>query len=343
MADKGKKWQEAQEMREAGHEEAAAIHLIEDLIDEDDGSVFEDMEDDTPEDAEEIADEDEGEDDAFDDESEDVEDVEEVDEDDESEPSDEADEDEPQTFKVPAENGEGFEEITRDEYESRQLRMADYTRKTQALAEQRKAVEAEVEARRAERQKYADGLERLESAMAAIVPEELSVEEIKAMSPEQIEAHKAARKNLEQIQTERERVQQEAAEETETLMLQKQVERDEFLTATIPGWSDLDKARSEMAELVSYAQENYGYSLEDISRTVDPQAFVLLRKAKLYDEMTEKGEKVRKKAKKSITLKPGSPAPKGSKSKKKKEAALSRHGKQGTLRSAAQALEGLLD
>ncbi len=240
---------EADEMREAGHDEAAAAHLISGLIDDDSGLPDGGEEPDEPK---EIEDEIEDDDDTSE-ESDEVEDVDEDDgdEDSDDEPSDDAD-DEPQVFTVPVEDGDGSEEITRDEYESRQLRMADYTRKTQALAEQRKAVEAEMQVRGGERQKYVDRLGELAEIMQAIAPAEPEWEKVKEEDPqgfpERFQEHQKQVKMLGDIEAERERVRQEAAEESKTAFVQMQLDRDEFLQASVPGWADLDKAREEMAD-----------------------------------------------------------------------------------------------
>jgi len=334
---------EAEEMREAGHDEAAAAHLIAGLIDDDSGLPNGGEEPDEPE---EIEDEPEENDDTLE-ESGEVEDVDEDgDEDSDDEPSDDAD-DEPQVFTVPVEDGDGFEEITRDEYESRQLRMADYTRKTQDLAKQRKAVEAEMQARRDERQKYADGLGELAEIMQAIAPAEPDWEKVKEEDsqgfPEQFQAHQKQVKMLGDIEAERERVRQEAAEESKTVLAQMQLDRDEFLQASVPGWADLDKAREEMADLVKYANDSYGFTVDLISEVVDPQVFLMLRKSMLYDKMTAKGKEVRSKAKTGLTLKPGSSGSKESKSKKQEKTAQSRLQRTGHVRDAAAVLEKFID
>lgn len=335
---------EADEMREAGHDEAAAAHLISGLIDDDSGLPNDDGE--KPDEPEEI--EDEIEEDDASEESDVVEDVDEDDgdEDSDDEPSDDAD-DEPRVFKVPVEDGDGFEEITRDEYESRQLRMADYTRKTQELAKQRKAVEAEMQARRDERQKYADGLGELTEIMQAIAPAEPDWEKVKEEDsqgfPERFQAYQKQVKMLGDIEAERERVRQESAEESKTILAQMQLDRDEFLQASVPGWADLDKAREEMAGLVKYANDVHGFTVDMISEVVDPQVFLMLRKSMLYDKMTATGKEVRKKAKKGLTLKPGPSGSTESKSKKKEDAARSRLERTGHVRDAASLLEKFID
>ena len=334
---------EADEMREAGHDEAAAAHLISGLIDDDSGLPDGGEEPDEPEKIEE-----EPEEDDISEESDVVEDADEDegDEDSDDEPSDDAD-DEPQVFTVPVEDGDGSEEITRDEYESRQLRMADYTRKTQALAEQRKAVEAEMQARRGERQKYADGLGELAEIMQAIAPTEPEWEKVKEEDPqgfpERFQEHQKQVKMLGDIEAERERVRQEAAEESKISLAQMQLDRDEFLQASVPGWADLDKAREEMADLVKYANDSYGFTVDLISEVVDPQVFLMLRKSMLYDKMTARGKEVRKKAKTGLTLKPGTSGSKESKSKKKEDAAQSRLQRTGHVRDAAAVLEKFID
>lgn len=355
MADKGRE-QEAQAMREQGHDLHAAAHLMEGMIDEEGNVLPDGQENEAPE---EIEDEPESEDD----DSEDSDEVEaEVDDDgdeDSEEASDEAEDEEPAHLDLSDEaldslvtvkvNGED-QDVTLREALAGTMRQKAFTLKTQELAEQRKAVEAEVAAKQQERQKYAQGLERLETALESLAPEEPDWATVKKERPDEYpdlyEAHQQHKARMADLKAERERVQQEAVEEAKLALVQRQNERDEFLTSMIPGWEDLDKARGEMADLVSYAQENYGYSLEDISRTVDPQAFILLRKAKLYDELSKQGEEVREKAKKrkTITLKPGSAgASKDNRKAKADKAARSRLSKEGSLAAAAQVFEDFIE
>lgn len=346
----------ADEMRAQGHEDAAAIFQIEGLSDEVLG--LDGIGDQEPEPRPEDAEDADAEDDVSD-ESEEVEVEDAEDDEDSEESSDDAKSEEPAhldltdeamdslvTIKV---NGEE-QEVTLREALAGTMRQKAFTLKTQELAEQRKAVEQEIQAKAQERQKYAEGLQQLESVLKSAVPEEPDWDKVKAESPDEypelFRAYQDHKKRMDAVKQEQERVQSEAAEEAQLALVNKQNERDEFLTSTVPGWDDLETARAEMADLVEYAQENFGYSLDDIQKTIDPNAFLMLRKAKLYDEMTEKGEVVRKKAKKTITLKPGS---KGSGSQasaeKKKKAARSRLSKTGSLRDAADALEayGLID
>ena len=74
-----------------------------------------------------------------------------------------------QLYRVKAGDDEAME-VTLDELKNSYMRNADYTRKTQQVAEQRKAAEANLEAVLGERQRYADQLTVLEEALSQQEP-----------------------------------------------------------------------------------------------------------------------------------------------------------------------------
>ena len=108
---------------------------------------------------------------------------------DESEEEGESDEDEeqdeeseqPQTVKVKVDGEEV--EVTLDELKSGYSRTKDYTRKTQELAEQRKAFEAEATAIREERQVYGQLLNQLHQQIQASQGQEPDWEYLRQTDP----------------------------------------------------------------------------------------------------------------------------------------------------------------
>ena len=118
------------------------------------------------------------------DESLDVQDDESSDEttDEQSEDSDETEEDEqPQVFTVKVDGKEI--DVTLDELQKGYSRTQDYTRKTQQIAETRKAVEAEAAAIRAEREQYAQLLGALQQQLETAGEQPIDWERLYAEDP----------------------------------------------------------------------------------------------------------------------------------------------------------------
>lgn len=346
---------EAQEMREQGHGLQAAAHEMEGLID-DDGNLLPGDGEETEEPEEPIAEEPESEDD-------DSEEPEEAEVDEGDEDSEEASEDDvdegPAHLDIPDEALDSLvtvkvngvdEEVPLREALAGYQRQKAFTLKTQELAEQRKAVAAEVTAKQQERQKYADGLQKLEKLLE--VPKR-DWDKIKAEQPDDypdlFRQDQEYQARVKEVETELSRVRKEAEEEFTSALESAKQERDETLLATVPGWAeDVERAQTEFGELAAYANEAYGYGYEQINNVVDPNLFVMLRKAKLYDEMSEKGEAVRKTAKKgrkTITLPVGARPTAGKDAKKSKEqkAARSRLSKTGSLSDAVEVFKDFIE
>lgn len=279
------------------------------------------------------------EDEDFDDSEEEVEDpdveVEEdeeeyADDEDEDDESEEPSDDEPlSTIRVPTEDG-GVEEITLEEFDARGLRMADYTRKTQAVAEQKRALQSEAERIQAERAQYAQRLRAFEQAIVQTMPEkEPNWDALKKANPQQYAAEWAdySRKQgqLQQIYAEQQKTQHEMIAAQNKRQAEMVAAEQEKLLSVVPEWRDPDVAREEVTDLVQFAMDSYGYTPEEIQQTYDHRAMLIMRDAKRYRDMKAGNKDVRKnKRAKTKTLKPGSSATKkrpNSKTKRVKKSA----------------------
>lgn len=198
----------------------------------------------------------------------------------------------PQTFKVKA-DGEELE-VTLDELQKGYSRQADYTRKTQKVAEALKAADTERAEARAKRELYAAQLDKVSKILDSAAPEgEPDWAKLKTeLTPDEYAATYTDWQLLERrkqaVKSEQERVAQEKqAEEAEARAKFVQAEREK-LSTTVPEWKDPEKFKAGMTEVVQYLK-GQGFVDAEIGQVVDARHVQLLRKAMLYDRI-KKGE-----------------------------------------------------
>jgi hypothetical protein len=251
-----------------------------------------------------------------------------------------------QTFRVKVDGEEV--EVPLDELLKGYSRTADYTRKTQAIAEARKQAEAEATAAREERQRYAQTLEVLDAQMRSLQPPEIDWDRLYKENPvEWVRQREMVRTRQEQmnwVQAQRAALQQKQAEEEQVEQSKTlEVERSKLLEA-LPEWRDSDKARTEKAKIVSYATEKLGFTTEEISDIYDARAVVALRKAMLFDELMSKRDQMRPKIiQKAKPMKAGAASTPQSTKVVASKAAFSRLANSGSTKDAAAVFEQFLD
>lgn len=227
--------------------------------------------------------------------------------DDETEESEEVEgeeESQPQvrTFKVKVDGEEV--EVPEDELLKGYSRTQDYTRKTQQLAEQRKAAEAEYEQVRNERQQYGELLGKL----AAKLEQEPQVDESLQYTDPIAYAQQVAQ--VYQYQTQRQAIaqeqqrlaqiqQQEQAAQTQKYLAEQQ----EMLTTLIPDWVDADVAKAEKAKIREVAKQ-YGYGDEELAQLYDARAVALMRDAMRYRDLIAKRQEVKPQASPVVKSRP---------------------------------------
>jgi len=251
-----------------------------------------------------------------------------------------------QTFRVKVDGEEV--EVPLDELLKGYSRTADYTRKTQAIAEARKQAEAEAAAAREERQRYAQTLEVLDAQMRSLQPPEIDWDRLYKENPvewvRQREMMRTRQEQMNWVQSQRAALQQKQAEEEQVEQSKTlEVERSKLLEA-LPEWRDADKARTEKAKIVSYATEKLGFTTEEISDIYDARAVVALRKAMLFDELMSKRDQMRPKIiQKAKPMKAGAASTPQSTKVVASKAAFSRLANSGSTKDAAAVFEQFLD
>jgi hypothetical protein len=205
-------------------------------------------------------------------------------------------------------------EVTLDELRKGYSRYSDYTRKTQALAEERKSFQGEAEAIRMERAQYAELLPVLKAQLE--VQSEAEPDWDNLYNEDPIEAarlerhwrksHQERAAKLQAIEAEQRRVAEETAnDQTRALSEFVQAERAK-LPDVIPEWKDEGTMQSEAKELREWALNN-GFSERDLSALVQATHVSILRKAMMFDKGSKKVEKVKAQPKKVARIvRPGS-------------------------------------
>lgn len=244
------------------------------------------------------------------DETEEVEDSDSDDEDYEEEATQELPEDLSLKVKV---DGEEVE-VTLAELRNGYSRTADYTRKATALAEQRKAFEAEAEAIRAERAQYAQMLPILQQQIQqqnAAEPDWDNLYDEDPIEAARLERHWRRTKEeqtqrLTAIQAEQQRLaEEEAKQRTQHMQAVVEAERTR-LPEVIPEWKDQATMMKEAQELREWATSN-GLTEQDINSLTQASHIALVRKAMLYDKGARNVEKAKQPAKqKARVVRPGS-------------------------------------
>ena len=209
-------------------------------------------------------------------------------------------------------------EVTQDELVKGYQREADYTKKTQTLAEQRKAVEAEkaaVEQAKQLRDTYAQRLQIIEQALRSQTPSE-DLEALKEVDPigyaVKVAEKSEKEKQLYAIRAEQARIaQMQQAEQAETLQRVVATEAEK-LVKFLPEYADPEKGEQVRSSIKRYA-ESIGFSSDELSKVYDSRAVLTLYKAMQYDKlMSNKGEVTKKVGQAPKMVKAGVGKPMGS-------------------------------
>lgn len=237
------------------------------------------------------------------------------------------------------------DEVTDEELENGYLRQADYTRKTMAAAEERRALEEKAAEVAAEREKYSVLLDRLGKQTVSVLGEEPDWAEMEARNPAEfaIEHAKWERglRRLQVIEAEQNKIQQQRAVEQQAKFNTYLGQEQQKLLSAIPEWSDTAKRDSELKELREYGLKK-GFTEQELDGIYDHRAVVLLREAMILDRAKARAATKTTKVKPSTkTLKPGAAAPESKPTRSKMREARNAHRNKGSIESAAKVLEAM--
>ena len=242
------------------------------------------------------------------------------------------------------------EEKTIEELRSGFLRQKDYTRKTQELAESRKAVEAKDQEIERERAEYAQLLPAMAERIQQAAEQEPDWDTLYDTDP--VMAAKAERQwrkeqeartaQLQAVQAEQQRMQQIAAQKQDQMQQSYLEQQRHILPDIIPEWRDKKVAATEATQIRDFLLGE-GFSEQDVSGMSNATLVKLARKAMLYDRGETRANEVKAKPKKprTKTLKSGSRASQPKRTSAAQEA-QNRARKTGRVNDAAAAIKALL-
>tara|TARA_R110000868_G_scaffold99897_2_gene274755 strand:+ start:1419 stop:2414 length:996 start_codon:yes stop_codon:yes gene_type:complete len=219
-------------------------------------------------------------------------------EDDDSQEEEETEEEAPQTYTVKAAGEE--KEVTLDELVNGYQLGADYTKKTQELAEARKIVEAEVhsiqEARQV-RDAYAQRLQALEQVLSVNeAPEDLAA--LRENDPIGYAVRVAdateRKEQLALVYAEQQKVAQQQ-EQYRQQEVRKLVQLESHkLSQVLPEFSDTAKGEQLRNEIRNYGK-SVGFRDEELSQVYDSRHVLTLHKAMMYDKLVKSKPGINKK------------------------------------------------
>ena len=201
-----------------------------------------------------------------------------------------AEEDLKYTIKVDGEELEvGIEEL-KNGYQ----RQADYTRKSQALAEQRKETEqiqSERQKLEQERQMYANGLQMLQEQQSSKLQEFENVDwtALKTEDPYQYmlkkDEYRDAQEKVQNVAQQQAIIQQEQAEEANKARAHFVQQEYNRLVEALPEWNDQESTIKK--DVQEYAK-SVGFLPEEINQLADHRSVLVIKKAMEYDKLTTK-------------------------------------------------------
>jgi hypothetical protein len=205
-------------------------------------------------------------------------------------------------------------EVTLAELRNGYSRTSDYTRKAQALAEERKAFQGEAETIRQERAQYAELLPLLQQQLMQQASAEPDWDTLYNEDPiEAARLERQWRKSREEqsyrfqaIQAEQQRLAQEAASD-QVKAIQAFVEAERAkLPDVIPEWKNQETMVREAKELRDWAISQ-GLTEQEVESLRQANHVALIRKAMLYDKGRTKVQQAKNAPKKaSKVIRPGS-------------------------------------
>lgn len=202
-------------------------------------------------------------------------------------------------------------EVTLDELIKGYQLGTDYTKKSQTVAEERKAVEAErqrIEEAKVLRDQYAQRLQLIEQ-MLNQQPETENLDFLKENDPigyaVKVAELSQREKQLAQVRAERERIMQQQMQEQQQTLQQKVAEEAQKLAAVLPEFVDPQKGDVVRKEIRNYGKQ-LGFSDEELANVYDSRAVLTLWKAMQYDKLQSAKPNITKKVSEAPkSIKPG--------------------------------------
>lgn len=192
-------------------------------------------------------------------------------------------------------------EVTLDDLIKGYQREADYTKKTQTLAEQRKQIETEravIEQAKQQRDQYQERLSIIENALRAQVQPQENLEALKETDPigyaVKIAEQTQREKQLQAVQLERARIAEMQQAEQSQALSAKLAQEAQRLAEVIPEYADKEKSVQVKKDIRDYAKK-IGWSDEELASVYDSRAVITLYRAMQYEKLMGNKPEVNKK------------------------------------------------
>ncbi len=253
--------------------------------------------------------------------------------------------DEPQLYAVKI-NGEDVE-VTIEELQNSYSRQADYTRKTQELAQQRKAVEQQQSEVAKNETIYKELLPKMESALKEGLGDEPDWNALYQADPigyvRERDLWNEKQQKLQAVQAEQQRLQEEAnAKHAEQVSAYMQYGDEQLIKNHVPEWKDKSIAQKEKLAIREHAINDLGFTAEEINQVYDYRLLLGLRNSWMQNK-TQKAVKKKPTQKASARNRVGKP---GAVTRKNSSTPLKRSKKRlaktGAISDAAKVFEQLI-
>ena len=267
----------------------------------------------------------------------------EVEDDDESEVEEEELEETRYTVKAAGEE----KEVTLEELMQGYQLGADYTKKTQELAENRKAVEAEaraiIEAKQV-RDTYAQRLQAIEQFLTSGQESSEDLVYMKENDPigyaVKVAELTEKKEQLAQIRAEQQRIAQQQQAEQQQSVAQLVQQEAQKLSQVLPEFSDPTKGEQIRNEIRNYGK-SAGFTDQELSQVYDSRHVLMLHKAMMYDKLQKSKPAVNKKvAQAPKMVKSGTKVKEGNRDIRKQQ--LNKLKQTGKVRDAAALFENFI-
>jgi hypothetical protein len=262
----------------------------------------------------------------------------------EVEQDDDGDEQEQPTYLVKAAGEE--REVTLNELIKSYQLGTDYTKKSQAVAEERKAVESErqaVQEAKAMRDTYAQRLEMIEQMLTP--QQEENLEYLKETDPIGYSVKVAEMiqrdKQLAAVQAERSRINQQQEQDRQAQMQHVVAEEMQKLSSAIPEFTDPAKGEAIRNDIRAFGKQ-IGFSDNELAAVYDSRAVLTLYKAMQYDKLVASKPAITKKVTEAPkAIKSGVSKPRDSNAEETRKL-KARAKSSGSVRDAASVFERFL-
>ena len=252
---------------------------------------------------------------------------------------------EPRTYTVKIDGKDT--EVPEDELLSGYSRQADYTRKSQVLAEQRKKMDEELAATQQERQQYQSQLEQFNLQADSKLEEFKSVDWVKLKEEDPMEyalkrdQYRELQENKRLVAEEQQNLAQKQQAEMQTKWNEELARQQEVMAQRLPEWNDPEKGPKLKQNIKSFAMKK-GFTEQEVDSLIDARSVDVLHKAMLYENLLE--AKINQKKAKVVpkVQKPGTPSTKSEVNSEKVKQTRARLKKTGRVDDAALAIKSLM-